>query len=222
MTLPMLPEPQSTDIDLSRLTREAVLRGVDNIIVELYHSGNVAKTVKVLQAFERFMDISGIARAKMLWGAKLWFTSTEQSGDFYEKFGITETHQRTYTDRLIRLWDCVDKDMVPKAVLKRQVRDLLPITEALSQGYELSAQTWKKLEQALDTNEINDILREAKGKEHRKGSLRLEIDDKGTITAWYNGERRFAGSLNVTEMDSDEIINKSVTRILERSGIKRK
>lgn len=219
MTTAIIPAP-STDVDLSKLTREAVLRGVDDVIVSLYQTGDIAHAVAVLNAFDKFMDVSGIARAKMLWGCKLWFTGTEQKGDFYEKFGIAEKHQRTYADRLIRLWDCIDKDMVPKSVQKRQVRDLLPITEALSQGYDLDKATWRKLEQALDTNEINEILREVKGKPPRKGSLSLTVDDKGTITAWHEGQPYFCGSLNV--VDTAEPIVKAVTRIIERSGIKRK
>lgn len=221
MTLPMVPAP-SSDIDLSKLTRESVLRGVDDVIVGLYQTGNIANAVAVLNAFEKFMDVSGIARAKALWGFKNWFTGTNQPGDFYEKFGITEKHQRTYADRLIRLWTCVDQDMIPASVLKRQVRDLLPITEAISQGYDITAATWKKLEQALDTNEINEVLREVKGKPARKGSLNLTLDDKGTITAWYEGQGYFVGSLNVVEEETEDVIGKAITRIVERSGIKRK
>lgn len=221
MTFPIVPAQQS-DIDLSKLTRESVLRGVDDVIVSLYQTGNIANAVAVLNAFEKFMDVSGIARAKMLWGSKNWFTGTKQPGDFYEKFGITEKHQRTYADRLIRLWDCIDKDMVPKAIQKLQVRDLLPITEALSQGYEIDASTWKQLEQALDTNEINEILREVKGKPVRKGSLSITMDEKGTLTAWYENQSYFVGYLNVTEEEDHEVVAKAINRILERSGIKRK
>lgn len=219
MTTAIVPAATS-DVDLSKLTRESVLRGVDDVIVSLYQTGDIAHAVAVLNAFEKFMDVSGIARAKMLWGCQLWFTGTEQKGDFYEKFGIAEKHQRTYADRLIRLWDCIDKDMVPKAIQKRQVRDLLPITEALSQGYDLSKATWLKLEQALDTNEINEILREVKGKPPRKGSLSLVVNDKGTITVWHEGNGYFVGSLNLA--DKEDAVVKAVNRIIERSGIKRK
>ena len=203
-----------TDIDLSKLDRESVLGGVDDVVQILYTQHDIKFAVAVLHAFEKFQDISGFARAKLLWGAQKWFTSTRQRGNFYEKFGLSDTNERTYADRLIRLWDCIETGKIPKSLHKnRKIRELLPISEALSQGFAISDKAWKQLEQATDLMEIGNILQKIKGKQPRKGTLTLTIDDRGFITAWEDGQAHHVGTLNYADMDTDEVVKKAVLRI---------
>lgn len=217
-----LTKSPSPDVDLSKLDRDTILRGVDEVVSSLYATGNIPFVVSVLNAFEKFQDISGFARAKLLWGAQDWFAQTQQTGDFYEKFGVTEKNERTYADRLIRLWDAIEKKQIPEPILsERMVREIIPISEALSQGYVINDKTWKRLEQAVDVGEIGAILQKSKGKQPRKGAISLVIDSKGFITAWEDGQAHHVGSLNYAEMDTDPVVKKSILRI-KRVGIKDK
>lgn len=204
----------SGDLDLSKLDRDTILQGVDNVVTSLYATSDIQYAVAVLDAFDRFQDISGFARAKLLWAAAKWFEETKQTGDFYEKFGIKDKNEKTYTDRLIRLWDAIETKKIPAAIHKhRKVRELLPISEAISQGYVISDKVWKKLEQALDVVDIGAIIQKAKGKQPRKGTLTLTVNDRGFITAWEDGVPHHAGTLNYTDFDTDPVVNKAVLRI---------
>lgn len=211
----------SSDIDLSKLTREKVLAGVDEAIEHLYETGDIQTAVRILGAFTKFEDMSGIARAKMLWGSQQWFVDTKQDGDFYEKFGITEKNNRTYTDRLIRLWNCIQDEQVPKAIQKQlTVRELMPITEALSQGYTISVSMWSKLTQAVDRTEIRAIIQEkVKNKQPRSHTMTFTIDDKGTIYMWLRNKKKFIGSLNLVDAETDPDLKKGIQRILEGKAI---
>lgn len=207
------------DLDLSKLDRDTVLQGVDDVVSTLYATGNIKFAVSVLNAFDKFQDISGFAKAKLLWAGQQWFEETHQSGDFYEKFGVKEKNEQTYTDRLIRLWDCIQAGKIPASLHKtRKVRELLPISEALSQGYEISEKVWKQLAAALDMVEISTILQKAKGKQPKKSAITLTVNSKGFITAWQEGKPYPAGTLNFT--DDNPIIKKAVLRIQNSAHIK--
>ncbi len=219
MTLPAV-QSQSNDLDLSKLDRESILNGVDEVVGVLYTTSNIKFAVSVLNAFEKFSDISGFARAKLLWGAQTWFMKTKQGGNFYEKFGISDKNERTYTDRLIRLWDAIQSGTIPEEIHKaRKVRELLPISEAISQGYALNEKTWKKLAQAIDMAEIGSIIQEAKGKQPKKSAITFSVDSRGFITAWQEGKPHHAGTLNYADMDTDEVVKKAVLRIKSGKAI---
>lgn len=206
--------PTQDDLDLSTLNRDSVLNGVDDVIKTLYANGNINFAVSVLNAFEEFSNISGFARAKLLWGAQKWFVETGQSGDFYEKFGIKDKGEQTYTDRLIRLWDAIQSQAIPEKVMKgRKVRELLPISEALSQGFQISDKVWKELAAAIDMGEISTIIQKSKGKQPKKGTLTLVADSRGFITAWVDGHPHHAGTLNYADMDTDPVVKKAVLSI---------
>lgn len=204
----------SSDLDLSKLDRDTILQGVDDVVTSLYATSNIKYAVAVLDAFDRFQDISGFARAKLLGAASKWFEETHQTGDFYEKFGIKDKNEKTYTDRLIRLWDTIETGKIPAFIHKnRKVRELIPISEAISQGYVISDRVWKKLEQALDVVDIGKIIQKAKGKQPRRGTITLTVNDKGFITAWEDGLAHHVGTLNYADFDTDPTVQKAVLRI---------
>lgn len=203
-------------LDLSTLNRERVLNGVSEELEHLKQTGDIEHTVAVIRAFEKFEDLSGIGKAYALWGSQQWFTTTKQDGDFYEKFGITETNSRTYVDRLIRMWDCLQSGKVPPKVAKRNVRELIPITEALSQNYEIDSESWDKLAMAVDNDEIRAIVQQQiKKKEPRSHTMTFTVDSKGTITMWHQGVGYYAGMLNVVDAETEEILAKGLNRIID-------
>ncbi len=220
MNTQLAQSPDNNDLDLSHLDRETILRGVDDVVGALYTNSSIEFAVQVLNAFEKFSDISGFARAKLLWGAKTWFDKTGQGGDFYEKFGISEKNERTYSDRLIRLWDAIEKGLIPPDVhTVRKVRELLPISEAIAQGYELSGSVWKQLRQAVDIGEISTIIQKAKGKQPKKTAIILTVDSRGFVTAWQDGHPHHAATLNYADMNTDEVVMKAVLRIKSGKAI---
>lgn len=218
MTLPSAPQ---SDLDLSKLDRDTVLSGVDDVVGVLYATSNIKFAVAVMNRFDEFQNIAGFARAKLLWGAQKWFVDTKQKGSFYEKFGVSDTNERTYTDRLIRLWEYIQNGKIPARLYKtRKVRELLPISEALAQGYKLGKNVWDKLEQAVDVIDIGRIIQKAKGKQPRKGTISMVVDSRGFITAWEDGQAHHVGTLNIADFDTDSVVQKAVLRIKANSHIK--
>ena len=63
---------RNNDLDLSKLDRDNILSGVDEVIETLYLSADIKFAVAVMNRFEEFQNISGFTRAKLLWGAQRW------------------------------------------------------------------------------------------------------------------------------------------------------
>jgi hypothetical protein len=202
--------------DLSTLSREQVLAGVDDALLHLYQTGDIQGAVRVLGAFARFEDVSGVARAKFLWGSKNWWTETKQEGDFYEKFGLLDKKSgKVYSDRLINLWDCIQDARIPKQVYDRMtVRELVPIAETLGQKYDISKEQWSKIVQLDGADQIRAYLqKEVKKKEPRSHTMKFTVDGNGTITMWHQDVAYFCGSLNVQDAKDNDILAAAIERI---------
>lgn len=216
-----LEKSQEVELDLSALNRENILSGVDAVVDTLYATGNIRFAVAVLERFDEFQNISGFARAKLLWAGQKWFVETKQRGNFYEKFGAKDRDEKTYTDRLIRLWDCIQSGKLPASIHStRKVRELLPISEAISQGFVFSQKVWNQLVQAKDMDAISQIVQKAKGKQPRKGTLRMTVDSRGFITGWQDGQAHHLGTLNYADLETDPVVAKGVLRIKGNNHIK--
>ena len=107
---------------------------------------------------------------------------------------------------------------LPEEIKEKPIRELIPITNALSQGYDFSDDNWKDIERASNLAEVEKVVREdIRGEEPRKSSLQIYVDQQGSIVAWYNQERFSVGYLDMS--NETEAIQKAVTRIINRSGI---
>lgn len=216
----IVPSDQ-TEIDLSRLTRSNMEASIRGYLADLDATGNMRRTVQVLKALEQFQDISGFGRAQLLHGMKAWATKNDKLQTFYTDAGLDTPGSQVYADRLINLWQNIEDDKFPKDILKRQVRDLLPISIQLSQGVEFNEDEWNDLRMCTDSVEIQLTINKILKRPARKNTLTLQVDDKGTITAWYQDKPYFVGFLNI-EHETEEVIRKAIARIVDRSQIKRK
>ena len=140
----------------------------------------------------------------------------------YTRVGL----HRATVDRYIKIAHMLNNskqygmpDELVEEIGQRNIKELVPISAALAQGYEINEKQWNKLANASDFNDVSRIIREEiKGIGSRSNILIISMDDKGILSAYdYKGNRAHVGYL---EIDVDnEMAKKAIERIVTNSGI---
>lgn len=203
------------------LTERDVMDAIDAVLVELNQTDNIEQADKVLQILNRIEDVSGIAKAKLLWGFYEWWNKTKQDevrdDNFWDYIEVTDKQKKTYAKRLITVWNY--QDDLPKQFRTRSVKDQIPVCQALRQDYRFGKSDWDDLIKASTNGEILDIVRRVKGKPARKSSMQIKLERDGTLNLWKNNKRKFVGFLNIKEAKNDPDIQAAIDRIVGNSGI---
>ena len=118
--------------------------------------------------------------------------------------------------RYVKLWHHMKE--LPESIQSKPTRELIPITNALSQGYEFDEDDWDNLERATSLNEIQKIVTtDVKGQEPRKSGLRIYLEQDGSLVCWYQDERYAVGYLDVKS--SDDPVERAINRICNSAGV---
>ena len=165
---------------------------------------------------------SGLGLAKILYYI---YTDWEDFGieDKFEDIVYEYVGLHKYTvHKYVRVWAMHQENRIPakyeQEIMQRNIKEQIPIANALVQGYDINEDNWEKLSNASDFNEVARIVREdIKNKEPSIDALRLRLDNMGAIWAYKAGEKRLVGALNVK--DADEIVKQAVQRIINNCGI---
>ena len=136
----------------------------------------------------------------------------------YEYVGL---HKYT-VQKYVKVWAMHQENRIPakyeQEILQRNIKEQIPIANALVQGYKIDDENWDKLSNASDFNEVARIVREdIKGKEPSIDALRLMIDDMGGIWVYKAGQKKLVGALNIH--DDNEIVKQAIQRIMNNCGI---
>jgi hypothetical protein len=208
--------------DNTPITDQDVMDGVDLILKQLNETNEISTVDMALKNLSRIENVSSLAKAKLLSGMYHWWkkNADQQEDDFFDYLKVMDNQKRVYAERLIRVWDY--QEVFPVDFKSRKLEEQIVVANALSQGYEISDKQWKQLEQSADASEIREIIRNVKNKNPRKSALNLSMDRDGTITAWKDNKPHFVGYLDVKEIENDEVVAKSIERILTHSGISKK
>jgi hypothetical protein len=170
----------------------------------------------------RVAKTSGIGLAKMLYHIYSKWDEFEINDAFedivYEYVGL---HKYT-VQKYVRVWAMHQENKIPEKyeqdILQRNIKEQIPIANALVQGYKIDDDNWDKLVDASDFTEVAKIVREdIKGKEPSIDALRLRIDNMGAIWAYKAEKKRLVGALNIR--DEDEIVKQAIQRIINNCGI---
>ena len=220
----MTKDVQLAVVDGSALTEKDVMTSIDKVISDLYQSGDLTKATRVVGVMDKINDVSGKAKAKLLWGIANWYKETgqaEKRNDTFEDYMETETGNRSVTvKRYVNVWEQIENCVIPVEVQKRPIRDLIPVANALSQGFDFSKDAWKKIAQAANSSEVAEIVRTVKNKSPRKSGIQITIGRDGAITAWKDKQGYAVGYLFVE--DENEVVKKARTRIIDGAGIMEK
>lgn len=164
---------------------------------------------------------SGLALAKALYMINKNWSRYEIDDELvdvlYDGVGL---HKATI-DRYIKVYAVIESGIIPddklEAIKQRNIKDLIPISTAVTQGYEIDDKDWEELAEAPDFNSVSAKIREIKGKEPRKGSLQILLRRDGTLEAVQDGIIDHVGYLEIhSKRDS---VQKAIERIKKHSGI---
>jgi hypothetical protein len=205
-----------------------VFNRIDEVLAESIEKHSALIALNVGRQLREISRVSGLALAKLLYGMKI---SWEQYTDINTKDDTFEDVVVSYIDihkdnvmRYANVWALFANKVVPKDLVEeisqRNIKDLIPVGLAITQGYEIDQDAWEKIAAAPDYNTVLRTVREdVKNKPPRKGSLQLLLDRDGTIWAFQDDERYFVGSLEIT--NEKEVVQKAINRIINGSGILR-
>lgn len=163
---------------------------------------------------------SGIGLAKALWMInKYW--DVFQIGDEFEATAqhYLSLHPHTI-ERYVKVWEMIT-NVVPaefkEDLQQKNIKTLIPIANAVAQGYEFENKDWETITNSADYAEVSKAVRDATGKTPRSNNLSLKIDANGSIWAYTPTSVVFVGSLEIK--DTDPTVRKAVERIISNSGI---
>lgn len=210
-----LDQPLSVDSDW-------VMDKIDEILKRSVKEKNVYLALNVCKELVAVGQVAGLALSKALYYIQKNWQRYKVDGDFddivYDYIG---KHKHT-VERYVKVWGMFDNAIVPldhvDELQQKNIRDLIPIANAIYQGYEIDAEQWEKIVDAPDFNTVAKVIREeVKEKPPRKGSLQLFLDREGTIWAYQDNHRYFVGSLEI-HID-EEPIKQAIERITKNAGI---
>jgi len=197
------------------------LQKVDEYINQSLSQGDVYIALDVCKQLRQVSQIAGLALAKMLYLIRDnwdYFDVEEPFEDVaYEYIGL---HSHT-VDRYIKVWKMFADGVAPEELQQRSIKDLIPIANAVAQGYEITEDEWDKLEDAPDYSSVTRIVREdIKDQEPRRNALQLFLDSDGQITAMKDG---FIHNVGYLHLDSGEdIVMSAIERIIKNTGMMRR
>lgn len=198
------------------------LERIEEIIKESVRKKNAQIALNACTSLVQISKVSGLALAKALYLIKKNWHKYKDAGEFVEEVhSATGLHTHTI-ERYTKVWGMYDNACVPQEyweeIQQRNIKEQIPIANAIYQGYDVDQDAWEKLVEAPDFSTVSKIVREdITGKPPRKNTLQLQMDDIGSIWGLHQGNRYFIGSLEVS--DEEEIVQKAIERIKKGAGI---
>jgi len=211
----------TTSLDQSLLAdAEEELTVVEYTISKAIRERDIGIAIELCKKIRSGIQVKGLALAKAFYLIERNWEEFQIADDFYDSFYTYIGVHRETVVRYIRVWEMLQlaPPEIAKELQNRNIKDLIPIGHAISQGYEIEPDEWEELAKTDTFQELSNVLKEIKGQESRKSSLTLMIDRDGSIWAYSKDDSNFVGSL---ELD-DERVEKAVNRIVDRAGIIRK
>jgi len=167
-------------------------------------------------------QVAGIGLAKTLYQIKQNWENYDDVGDNFEEtvadyagIGISTV------ERYLRVWDMKEKRIVPEEledeIFNRNIKEIIPIANAVDQGYEIEDDEWEDLANSPDYNSVSSVVRDIKGKPPRKSALQITLDREGNLYAMKAGEVAYIGFLSLDE--ENEVAQKAIARLISSGGI---
>lgn len=201
------------------ISKKDFMSAIDNEIVYLNDSGNINHVMSVLSGLEGVEGITGHAKAKLLFGAQEWYKQNRPEDVFSDHVEAHTGIKKITVDRYITVWRYVEDLTIPKQIAERPMRELIPISKTISQGYEISKEQWRKIGNTSNDGELREILRQIKGKSEKKNARVIKLARDGSLYGWKNNERYFLGYLNVKDAKDDLVIAEFIEKIKISVGI---
>ena len=199
---------------------EWIEQKVDEIINKSLEEHDVFIALNACKELTTVSKLSGLGLAKFLYLIKKnWHKyNVEENFDdvVYAYIGV---HEHT-VDRYVKVYELITEYAPPEVAptLKQyNMNMLIPIANAVAEGFDVSEKQWEKILEAPDANAISTIVREEIKEIPPRKSLLLIVFHKsdGTIWAWQNNTRHYAGKLEVDA--EDDYVKRAIRRITRDS-----
>ena len=162
-----------------------VLNKIEEVIKRSVEEKNAFVALNACRELVQVAKVSGLGLAKGLFLIKANWEVYEINDEFdnvvYDYVGLA----KHTVDRYVKIWEMFENKEIPEIVREtiqqRNIKDLVPIANALAQGYEIKEEEWREIAEAPDYNTVSHIIRAIKGKPPRKGSLQIYLDKLGSI-----------------------------------------
>lgn len=206
-------------INEQTFTERDVMQGIDNVLVHLNDTGDLDSATKVLNSLDALTNVSGKAKAYLLWGMSRWHEQNKPEDDFGDYVESTSSTKRKTVIDYVNVWKQIDEEALPKAVQAKPMRELVPICNLLKQGFVPSKKEWGKIELASNPSELGEVIREIKGKKPRKSGMQITLERDGSLYVWKDDVREYVGFL---ADEPSELVQKAIERIIAGANIVRK
>ncbi len=218
----MSNETQLALVNGSALTERDMFSAIDGIVEELSQTGNIQKAVSVLNILDKIDNVTGHVKAKLLWNMQNWYKVNKPQDDFGDYIESTSSTKRVTVDRYVNVWQQIEDENIPKKIQSRAMRDLVPISNMLSQGFEPSKKRWDEINLCTSSSELGEVIRKVKGKKPRKSARINQMERDGSLYTWKNNVRKWVGTLDVEGAKEDTDIAEAIEQILAGKPIIRR
>lgn len=208
-------------IDGQVLSRKNFMDAIDQEIIHLHDTGNINQVMNVLNGLNAIEEISGHAKAKLLYAANEWYKINRPNNDFGDHVESTTTTKRVTVLRYVNVWKQIEQENIPKHIQDRPMRELVPIANMISQGFVPSKTEWDKIDLCSNQHELGEVISKIKGTKRRKTARKIVMERDGSINLWKEDKKKYLGFLDVEEALMDEDVAKAIEYILDGRITKR-
>jgi len=198
-------------------------REVDRIIAQAIQEKDSELVLTTIVHLVAGFRKSGLCLAKLLYEAQKCWLVLDAGDNFYDMMFERTGISTTTIDRYISVWSMYAQKDIPEDFQQRiklfPMKNQIPIAKAIEQGIDFTPEQWESLSMAPDNSSLLAEIRKAKGQEPRKNSLTITLKRGGSLEMYYQNTKYDLGWLN-TE-DTNEIVQKAISRILAGAGIRR-
>lgn len=175
------------------------------------------------------LQMSDIGRATGLGLAKLFYQGLQiwsrmrkgNEREFYEEAFVQMGYHKQTVKRGVRIWQMFEDSIIPKdyreEIMAMGVKMLSPISQVVSDGYEIPSNKWNAFANCVDESEVRKLCKEITGKEENSNNRKLFIDGDGDITVVTPSKIMYVGHLDV--LSTDELVQQMISRICSAAGI---
>lgn len=206
-------------IDGNVLTEKGFMDSIDNELIHLHDTGDVNRASNVIRQLDALDNVSGHAKARFLWGFHEWWKVNRNDENFADHVDTTTDTKPVTVKRYVKTWQYIEDCVIPKEIAERPMRELVPIASHLSQGFDLSAADWRKINTSTNSSQIGEVLRNAKGRPARKSAKVIRLERDGSLFGYKGEQKYFIGFLNIKEAETDATLAEFIEKIKISAGI---
>jgi len=196
------------------VTAKDIFSSVDNHLIQLNDTGNLNEILGVIESLDKVDTVIGKAKAKLLWGTSQWYAINHPDEDFGDHVESTTSTKRVTVLRYVNVWEHIEQENIPKNIQARPMRELVPIANMLSQGFEPSKAEWNKIDLCSNSHELGEVLAKIKNKKQRKTARKIVMERDGHINLWKNDKKMYIGFLDVEEARENKDLADAIEYII--------